>query len=203
MRAKPKRRAAARYNDAVVSSHKPATFADLLLRDGVPLEIIDGEIVEKASPTFEHADAQAGLTEAIRSRFHGPPGNDRGGWWIVTECDVELEAHQVFRPDVVGWRRDRVPERPAGRPIRIIPDWVCEVLSPSNAETDLTKKLRVFQHHRVPHYLIVDPEHRVLTVFRWTEQGYLAALTAGIGEIVRAEPFEALELKVGALFGAD
>jgi hypothetical protein len=53
----------------------------------------------------------------------------------------------------------------------------------------------------VPHYSIVDPEREVLTVHRWERDGYLVALQAGRGQVVRAEPFEAMELKVGVLFG--
>ena len=115
--------------------------------------------------------------------------------------EVELEAHDVYRPDVVAWRKERVPERPKGRPVRIRPDWVCEVLSLSNAETDLGPKLFAYQRAGVPHYWIVDPEHETLTVYRWTSEGYVVALSAGRHDVIRAEPFEAREIEVGALFG--
>ncbi|WP_437984573.1 hypothetical protein [Sorangium sp. So ce117] len=36
---------------------------------------------------------------------------------------------------------------------------------------------------------------------RWTPEGYLVALRAERGERIRAEPFDALELQVGVLFG--
>ncbi len=42
-----------------------------------------------------------------------------------------------------------------------------------------------------------------LRVFRWTPEGYLVALTAQAGQRVRAEPFGAIELQVGVLFGGD
>ena len=48
-----------------------------------------------------------------------------------------------------------------------------------------------------------DPDREVLTVRRWTEQGYLVALQATRGQVVRAEPFEAIELRVGLLFGEE
>jgi hypothetical protein len=38
-------------------------------------------------------------------------------------------------------------------------------------------------------------------VHRWTEQGYLLALSAERGERVRAEPFDAIEIDLGVLFG--
>ena len=38
---------------------------------------------------------------------------------------------------------------------------------------------------------------------RHTEAGYLVVLAAESGERVQAEPFEAIELQVGVLFGDD
>jgi Uma2 family endonuclease len=118
----------------------------------------------------------------------------------MTEVEVEYDPHQVYRHDLVGWRRERVPGRPTGTPVQTRPDWVCEVLSPSNARTDLVKKLRTLQKYEVPSYWILDPEHRTLTVLRWTPAGYLAALTAGATDVVRAEPFEAIEIHLDVVF---
>jgi Uma2 family endonuclease len=109
----------------------------------------------------------------------------------------------VYRPDVVGWRRHRVPARPSGRPVRARPDRVCEVLSRANAQKDLVTKLRAYQRSGVPHYWIVDPDEAVLHVHRWQPDGYLLVLTAQRGEVVRAEPFDAMELRVGLLFGEE
>jgi Uma2 family endonuclease len=180
-----------------------ATAATLAALGDAAAEIIHGAVVYKAEPSAEHGDAQLGLGEIIRGRFHGPPGGPRGpgGWWIVTEVEVELEDHEVYRPDLVGWRRDTMPERPRGRPIRVRPDWVCEVLSTSNAATDLVTKLAVYHRNGVPHYWIVDPATETLTVHRFTADGYLIALRAARPEVVRAEPFDAIELHVGSLFG--
>jgi Uma2 family endonuclease len=186
----------------MVSSRLPrgtATAADLVGRERC--EVIDGTVEPKAAPSFEHGDAQIVLG-GLLGGYRGPGGGGRpGGWWLATEVEVELETHQVFLPDVAGWRRDRVPERPSGRPVRIRPDWICEILSPSTAARDLGAKLRTYHHAGLPHYWIVDPEHQTLTVHRWHAEGFLVVLTAARGELVRAEPFVELELPVGALFG--
>ena len=38
-------------------------------------------------------------------------------------------------------------------------------------------------------------------MFRWTSTGYELALTATSGDVIRAEPFEAVELRAAVLFG--
>lgn len=187
------------------TAQKLATREDLFARDDERLEVIGGTVAEKAAPSYEHSDAQAGATSFLRSRFHrgGGGGDSPGGWWIVTECEIALEAHEIYRPDLVGWRRDRVRQRPEGRCITIRPDWVCEILSASNARTDLVDKLRVYQRAQVPHYWIVDPAERVLSVYRNTGPTFEVVLTATRGETVHAEPFEQVPFPVGILFGDD
>lgn len=181
------------------ASKKLATAGDLLDVDK-GLEVLSGVVVEKASPSFEHGDAQLSLGALLKGPFQGGRGGP-GGWWIASEVEVELAPHDVFVPDVVGWRRDRVPERPKGRPVRTRPDWVCEVLSPSTASTDLGPKRIAYHAAGVPHYWVVDPEHETLMVYRATAEGYTLVLTAGRPDVVRAEPFDAIELRVGELFG--
>lgn len=182
----------------------PATLADLLAipEDERHHEIIDGVLARKAPPSGGHGAAQAEVAARIKGSFGGRARGARpGGWWIVTSVEIELAPSHVYRPDVVGWRRDRVPERPTGTPIRFLPDWICEVLSPSNPGTDRVKKLNHYHQFRVPHCWIVDPMDESLSLFRWMADGYLLVLAAGRDARVHAEPFEAIELPVGVLFG--
>jgi len=186
---------------AAVRQHR-ATAEDLLaLPDDRAAEVIGGELVEKSAPSYEHGDAQSSLAELLKPPFQRGRGGP-GGWWIATEVEIELETHEVYRPDLVGWRRERVPVRPHGRAVRERPDWVSEVLSPSNAERDLGKKLFAYHRAGIPHYWIVDPEHETLTVYGWSADGYVVILTAGRRETVRAPPFTDVEIAIGELFGA-
>ena len=139
---------------------------------------------------------------AVRGPFQrraGGPGGP-GGWWIVSEVDILLDE-RGYRPDLVGWRHDRVPAIPHGRPVTLTPDWICEIVSESNRDVDTIKKLRRYHQAGVPHYWILDQLDRTLTVHRHTADGYLVVLRAGADERVRAEPFAAIELRVAVLFG--
>lgn len=64
---------------------------------------------------------------------------------------------ELFRPDVAGWRRERCPDGIHGRPIVLRPHWICEVLSPSNANVDRVDKLQSYFQAGVPHYWLADP----------------------------------------------
>lgn len=164
-------------------------------------EIVAGELVRKAMPSPRHGRAQRTLGGRIGDPYDRKPGGVRpGGWWIVTEVEVELSKHEVYRPDASGWRRERLPKLPDEAPIEVRPDWVCEVLSRSNASNDLVKKMRVYHRSGVVHYWIVDPDAEVLTVYRWAPEGYLVVQTAGRGERVRAEPFVEVELDIDDMF---
>ena len=167
-------------------------------------EVIAGELIRKATPTGQHGGAQAALAWSLFGPFNRRPGGKSpGGWWFETEVEVELDTHEVYRPDVVGWRRDRVPDRPTGTPIQIRPDWICEILSPSNARDDQVTKFNTYQRCGIPHDWIVDPDQATLRVHRWTPDGYLVVLSAERGQRVRAEPFDAIEIELGVLFGDD
>ena len=159
-------------------------------------EVIDGEIVQKASPTFEHGAAQAKLSESVGPFNRRPGGGRPGGWWIVSEVEIELEAHQVYRPDLSGWRRDHVPERPSGTPIRIRPDWVCEILSPRTRSYDQRTKKPFYARSGVQFIWYVDIQARTLTVSRLHEGRWLEIGTFIDDDVVRAEPFEAAEIRL-------
>jgi len=182
---------------------KPATLEDLLAipEDERRHEIIDGELVQREATSFEHGSSILGLGGLLRAEYGGPPGRGAGGWWLATDIDIEFAPDQLYRPDIVGWRRERVPTRPKGRPIRTRPDWVCEILSPSNTTNDTVKKRRTYHRYEVPHYWILDPMRGELTVYRWAEGGYLVAAEATRGERIHAEPFDAVELDLDELLG--
>ncbi|MDP2273449.1 MAG: Uma2 family endonuclease [Archangium sp.] len=169
------------------------------------LELVDGEFIEKALPDVPHALAQAGTLALVHPLFHRKPGGSGpgpGGWWILSEVDLQLGANG-YRPDLAGWRRERAPLPPPGRPVILRPDWICEVLSESNRHNDTIRKLRRYHEAGVPHCWLLDPETGTLTVFRHEPLGYLNVLIAERPQRVRAEPFEAIEVHVGALLGDD
>jgi Uma2 family endonuclease len=189
----------------VASSRKPATLDDLVARgDTDRLEIVAGHVVEKAMPSPAHAQTEAKLAEAFgpyNRRLGGKGGP--GGWWLFTEIHVVYPNGEIYCHDAAGWRRDRVPERPNEWPVRVRPDWVGEIVSPRHEKADLVTKPRTLHAAGVPHYWVIDPEATVLLVHRYSNDGYIVVLRATVGDVVRAEPFDAIDLEVAMLFGIE
>ncbi len=120
---------------------------------------------------------------------------------IRSELHVQYFDNELFCHDLCGFRRDLHPEIPKSWPVLMRPDWVCEILSPKHEKRDRVDKWNVLFRAKVPHYWIVNPEERFLEVHRWTPDGYQVALTTSSGDVIRAEPFDAVELRAAVLFG--
>lgn len=174
---------------------RPATRADLeALPDNVVGEIIDGVLYTFPRPRPQHAYVQATLTSDLDAFQRGRGGP--GGWWILAEPGLELEAAPEIVPDLAGWRKTRVPGLPATQAIRVVPDWVCEVLSPSTRAHDQVTKRRFYARVGVPYLWFIDPDARTLSVCalrdaHWVELGVYGEL-----DRIRAEPFDAVELNM-------
>jgi Uma2 family endonuclease len=109
----------------------------------------------------------------------------------------------VVVPDVAGWRLERLPRLPDTPYFDVAPDWLCEVLSPSTARLDRAKKLRVYAEAGVGHVWLVDPVTRTLEVLRRDGTRWTLLGTHAGQDVVRAEPFEELELSLPQLWGEE
>ncbi len=128
---------------------------------------------------------------AGRSTF----SDDPGGWWIVIEPEVELSRHDVYIPDLAGWRRSRVPVLPDTRPVKIVPDWVCEVTSPSTSRNDRVRKADGYLRGGVPHYWLVDLDSRTLEAWEARDGAWVRLGAWTEDDTARIPPFDAVELR--------
>lgn len=116
-----------------------ATYTDIeALPPGLVGEIIDGELHTMPRPPPNNLNAQSCLLSWTNSRFQMGNGGP-GGWWIMVEPELHLGS-DVLVPDIAGWRRERMPRLPRSTFLSLVPDWICEVLSPSTASYDRVKK---------------------------------------------------------------
>jgi Uma2 family endonuclease len=175
-------------------------YADLLALPGdARAEILGGDVVVQPSPSPAHQSTLGEIYAELRAPFQRGRGGP-GGWWLIPDVDVEFGPHDICRPDISGWRKDRVPAFPDERPVRHRPDWLCEGLSPRTALQDQGTKRALYQRAGVLWYWLVDPLNRTLTVLRLTAEGYVVAQVEGDTGRVAVPPFDAVEIDLTAVF---
>lgn len=84
--------------------------------------------------------------------------------------------------------------------MEVAPDWVCEVLSPSTESIDRSDKVPIYARERVAHVWLVDPLTKTLEVLRLDGETYRVIRAWRDEAVVRAEPFDAIELDLAILW---
>ncbi len=174
-----------------------ATLADLdALPETLTGELIDGDLWAFPRPGTPHASVQVQLVRGL-----GPPSDDDSpsGWVILTEVDL-LFGPNCLVPDLVGWRRTRMPRLPDVARLELRPDWVCEIMSPSTGRRDRGPKRQIYATAGVPYLWYVDPVLHSLEALVLDGATYRLVASSDDTERGRFVPFESLELDVSRLW---
>ncbi|WP_348652905.1 Uma2 family endonuclease [Polyangium sp. y55x31] len=181
-----------------------ATLAEL---EAVPNnkvgEIINGTLYAFPRPAPQHSRASSVLGGDLMGPFQRGRGGP-GGWQIFDEPELLLGPEgeeDILVPDIAGWRIERLPRLPRTARFMLAPDWVCEVLSPSTVTVDRAEKMPAYARHGVRYAWLVDPIARTLEVFMLERGRWVLLGVYGGSAVVRAEPFDAIELELAALWG--
>jgi Uma2 family endonuclease len=184
-------------------AHKRATYEDVLAAPyRLVAEVLDGTLYTHPRPAVPHAAAASALGEEL-----GPPfkrgKNGPGGWMILDEPELHLGPEpDIVVPDLAGWRRQRWSGIPQARFLTVAPDWACEVLSPSTEDVDRAEKMPLYARERVGCVWLVDPLIKTLEVFVLDGPNYRMRAVWRGSAVVRAEPFDAIELALAILWAA-
>jgi Uma2 family endonuclease len=172
---------------------RPPTREDLeALPEKVKGEIVDGELFTQPRPRARHGRAIVFLAHHLGGEFDFDDGGP-GGWVILTEPGIELPDAPEIAPDLAGWRAERFTW-PDDAPIQLVPDWVCEVLSPSNARWDQRKKFPYYARVGVPWLWVVNPAEQTVEIRRLEKGGWTVVAKFHGDDRMRAEPFDAVEI---------
>ena len=178
---------------------KPATYADVLAAPRhMVAEVLFGALHTHPRPAGPHSAASSVIGVELGGPFMRGKGGP-GGWILLDEPELHL-GEDIVVPDVAGWRRERMPKVPAAAYFTLVPDWACEVLSPGTRKLDQTDKLTIYAREGVRHVWHVDPDARTLLDMRLERERYSILATHRDDDRVRAEPFEAIELELAALW---
>ncbi|GKT09510.1 Uma2 family endonuclease [Desulforhabdus sp. TSK] len=179
---------------------KSATYEDLYgLPDNATGEIIDGELIVTPRPSRKHLYAGSSLGALVAPPYQFGRGGGPGGWIILIEPEIAL-GENILVPDLAGWRRERFPQAEETNWIAVVPDWICEILSPGTVRVDKSRKMPLYAAHGVRHLWLVDPLVRTLDVFELDSGRWVLLRVYGDDDKVTAEPFTAVELDLSDLW---
>jgi Uma2 family endonuclease len=180
-----------------------ATYQDLV--DLPPLyvaEIVSGDLYASPRPARRHSEISAVLVMLLGNPFQFGQGGP-GGWRFLNEPELHF-GDDVLVPDIAAWRRERLSSSSVDDAwIEIPPDWLCEILSPSTAKLDLRRKLPLYARAGVPFAWVIDPPEKTVKVLEAHEGAWIQRAAFSGDAVVRAPPFDAIELKLGLVWPQD
>lgn len=149
--------------DPRVSFAELETFEDYggLLR----YELYEGEVIALAAALPRHQLVVAELASLLRDyqRTHG-------GLLFAPSGDIVLSTHDVFIPDAVWIRRERIQLiETIDEPISFVPDLAIEVISRSTGARDRGRKKQIVGKYGLPEYWLVEPVAKTLEVYTQNE----------------------------------
>ena len=162
-------------------------------------EIINNTLYSQPRPAPKHANAYSVLGYSIGGPFDGGIGGP-GGWRIIDEPELHIKGH-ILVPDLAGWKRERMPELPETAWFELVPDWMCEILSPSTAQKDRMVKMPVYADLGVKHLWLIDPILQTLEVYQLENKRWSLMASLKDEDVVSAVPFDAIEFSLGGLWG--
>ena len=141
---------------------KRYTADEFYALEGLPerCELINGVIYDMSpSPSTEHQRLSKKLVIAIDGYIEKNKGNCEV---FNAPLDVKLNDDTIVQPDVfVVCGKDKLTEQGCVG----APDWVIEILSPSNAANDLSAKLSLYRESGVREYWVADPMEKKVFVY--------------------------------------
>lgn len=181
------------------SAPKLKTNTELLqelaaLPDDQSGEVIDGAVYVMGRPSLRHQTAEDEVVSLLK---RGGPGGRGGGWIFASEVSVRFATDEEVVPDLSGWRRERLSQRFDENPVRVRPDWVCEILSDSTRVKDLGPKRKLYARQGVPYLWLIDPNARVLEAFQLVGAAWQLQGTWSNDDVIKGlEPFPELTVQL-------
>ncbi len=150
------------------------TYADLeQWPDNERWELIDGNAYNMTPPPSRvHQELSFSLLMKLGNYLQGKSCRvyhaPFGVWFEKKQEDIP-DATKYVEPDiVVVCDKNKLTDKGCVG----APDMIIEILSPSTAAKDMTKKLNLYENNHVKEYWIVHPADRIVMVFRLNNGRY-------------------------------
>lgn len=163
-------------------------------------EILSGQLHTMPRPGGGHLRAESVLSRRLATPFDDGIGGP-GGWWILSEPEVHFLLNQeVAVPDLAGWRRERLPNIPDSHRFSVVPDWLCEILSPATASKDREIKMPLYAKHQVAFMWLIDPQKKTLEAFALQDNDWTLFGQWHGDALVSVAPFQEISLNIKDLW---
>ncbi len=159
-------------------------------------EGVTGEIIEpgKLSTMSRPGRTHRFTANAIRRSLAGFDRYQGGaGWWFEVEAEIRF-GERLLVPDIAGWRVREDDKFLDDNPIRVAPDWACEVLSGTTTRKDRMLKLPIYVRSGVSWVWLVDTEAQLVEVYEPAGGHPAQIVAAGEADRVRLPPFDSIEI---------
>lgn len=160
-------------------------------------EILRGVVCTPPAPRPLHQRCLWLLGHRLSRYDTGSGGpDDPRGWYFLNEPELQLgERPDKLKPDAAGWVSARATFSPQDAAIVTVPNWVCEVLSPSTETIDRGTKAPLYAEHGVDWLWLIDPQLETIEVFR-NDGGVFGPVTTLVQGATNAlPPFDAAPLR--------
>ena len=158
-------------------------------------ELINGEIIMMAAPSMDHQDIAGYIYSELRNYLKGKPCKP-----FIAPFDVYLfeknknKCKNVYQPDVfVVCDKDKMSQRG----IKGAPDFVVEVVSPSNSEYDYYYKCILYMNFGVKEYWIIDSVTKSILVY--INGDFVSTYRYTFNDKIKVGIFEDLEIDFSEL----
>ncbi|MEK7255490.1 MAG: Uma2 family endonuclease, partial [Bacteroidota bacterium] len=174
-------------------------FREMEFPDDDPFEyeLLNGELVRKASPTIRHQRIVRKISFAIDNYLEQHPL----GEVFFAPLDVVLDDVNAPQPDVffVSNSRNYILDEEEQVVIGV-PDLVVEIISPGSVKRDRVTKKKIYQQFAVPEFWLVDPSNRTVEVFRFQDGHYETFELVEKTGVVKSAVLPGFEVELSKIF---
>ncbi len=178
---------------------KTYTVSEFLEMDdfeaGFLYELINGEIVRRASPSTDHQRASRNLFRQIDSFVL----NNSKGECFCAPYDVQFDDYNFLQPDIIFVATENAGIIKPGC-IKGAPDLLVEILSPGTHKDDRGDKMKVYRRSGVREYWIVDPRNKSIEVYTLKDSDYELTFFAMESGEIASQVLEGLTIAVEKVF---
>ncbi|GGA89861.1 Uma2 family endonuclease [Ornithinibacillus halotolerans] len=161
------------------------------------LEFIDGIIYMSPSPNIKHQEISSYLHGQLYNYFKGSKCKVFAAPTDVVFNNESKDEKKRVIPDLfVACNPDNFTENEyIGAP-----DFIIEILSPSNKSYDMVTKLNLYMNFGVKEYWIVDPIDNRIMVYFLDEGMEIQFSLVNLGEVVTSKLFIGFRINTNDLF---